>query len=282
MFDSYTYKFGDVTYDLGKRTYVMGVLNVTPDSFSDGGKYMDPEAAVSHALQMEKDGADFIDVGGMSTRPGAAEVSEKEELARVLPVLKKLSASVKIPISVDTYRSSVAEEALKNGASIINDISGFNFDPEMPKVISKYKASVILMHIKGTPADMQKNPHYDDLIAEVLLYLEKSVWKANIEGIEQLIVDPGFGFGKTLEHNLMLIKNLHEIKKLDCPVMVGVSRKSLINKIYESNPDDRLEGTITLNTIAAINGTNILRVHDVLPAARMAKVIDAYKNIKSE
>jgi len=280
MFDSYNYRFGKTTYDLGSRTYIMGVLNVTPDSFSDGGKYLKTEDAVAHAKQMAQDGADFIDVGGRSSRPGSEEISVDEELNRVIPVIKALKKELKIPVSIDTYRSEVAGEALSNGANIVNDISAFNFDSAMPRVVAKHKASCILMHIKGDPKSMQENPVYDDVIAEVLLYFENAVWKAIIAGIDQLIVDPGIGFGKTVEHNLTLIKYMYEIKKLDCPVMIGVSRKSLIDKISQSDVDDRLSGTTALNTISVLNGVNILRVHDVKEAVQAAKIIDAYKKIK--
>jgi dihydropteroate synthase len=280
MFDSFEYKFGNVTYDLGSRTFIMGVLNVTPDSFSDGGKFAKTEDAIRHAKQMEKDGADFIDVGGRSTRPGSAEVPVDEELNRVLPVIKLLKNELKIPVSIDTYRSEVADEALSNGAVIVNDISAFNFDSKMPAVAARHKATCVLMHIKGTPENMQDDPVYEDLIAEVLLYFENAVWKANVAGIEQLIIDPGVGFGKTVEHNLKLIKYMYELKKLDCPVMIGVSRKSLIGKISGADADHRLSGTIALNTVSLLNGVNIIRVHDVKEAVQAAKIIDMYKKIK--
>jgi dihydropteroate synthase len=280
MFDSYNYKFGKLTYDLGSRTFIMGILNVTPDSFSDGGKFFKTEDAVAHAKQMEKDGADFVDIGGISTRPGSDEISVDEELSRVLPVIKALKNELKIPISIDTYRSQVADEALSSGALIVNDISAFNYDSDMPKVAAKHKATCVLMHIKGTPKNMQQNPVYKDLIAEVLLYFEKSVWKAIISGIDQLIIDPGIGFGKTSEHNLTLIKYMFEIKKLDCPVMIGVSRKSLIDKIAKADVDNRLSGTIALNAVSILNGVNILRVHDVKEAVQAARIIDAYRKIR--
>jgi dihydropteroate synthase len=277
MYDSYIYHFGKAKYDLSGRTHVMGILNVTPDSFSDGGKYQKPDDAVRHAKQMESDGADFIDVGGQSTRPGSEEVTIEEELDRVIPVIKALKSQIAIPISIDTYRSEVADEALKNGAVVVNDISAFNFDKKMPEVIAKYKASCVLMHIKGTPKNMQQDPEYTDLIAEVLLYFEKAVWTANCVGIRQIIVDPGIGFGKTPEHNLSLIKSIFEFKKLDCPVMVGLSRKSFIGKILGTETGDRLEGTIALDTISILNGANILRVHDVKEAVRAARITDQYK-----
>lgn len=279
MNDNYTYKFGNITYDLNSRTFIMGILNVTPDSFSDAGKYLKLEDAILRAKQIESEGADFIDIGGQSTRPGAVEIPAEEELNRVIPVLKTLSKEIKIPMSIDTYRSEVAGEALKHGALIVNDISALNFDKDMAKVISRYKATAILMHIKGTPRDMQVNPEYHDLIAEVLTYLENGMWKANVEGIDQIIIDPGIGFGKSVEHNLHLIKNMYEFKKLDCPIMLGISRKSLIGKIDGSNINERLSGTIALNTISILNGVNILRVHDVKEALRAARIVDEYKNL---
>lgn len=282
MNDNYTYKFGNITHDLNSRTFIMGILNVTPDSFSDGGLYLRPEAAVVRAKQIESEGADFIDIGGQSTRPGAEEISAEEEMKRVIPVLKALAKEIRIPMSIDTYRSEVAEEALKCGALIVNDISALNFDKDMAKVISKYKASAILMHIKGTPRDMQVNPEYHDLIAEVLTYLENGMWKANVEGIDQIIIDPGIGFGKSVEHNLYLIKNMYEFKKLDCPIMLGISRKSLIGKIDGSDINERLSGTIALNTISILNGVNILRVHDVKEAVRAARIVDEYKNLSKQ
>jgi len=280
MFDSYNYKFGNVTYDLGSRTHIMGILNVTPDSFSDGGKYLNPEEAVAKAKQMETEGADFIDVGGHSTRPGSEEISVDEELNRIVPVIQALKNEVKIPISIDTYRSKVADEALANGAKIVNDISAFKFDPSMAATVAKHNATVILMHIQGTPQNMQENPEYKNLVAEVLLYFENAVWTANVAGIDQVIIDPGIGFGKTPEHNLILIRNMFEFKKLDCPVMVGVSRKSMIGKITGADIHERLSGTTALNTISILNGVNIIRVHDVKEAVQAVKLIDMYKTLK--
>ena len=281
MNDDFFYKFGDVKYDLSSRTFVMGILNVTPDSFSDGGKYTGLDDAVRHAVQMESDGADFIDVGGQSTRPGSDEITAEEELNRVLPVIRELKKKINVPISIDTYRSQVADEALKEGAVIVNDISAFNFDREMPVVAAQHKATCVAMHIKGAPKSMQENPVYDNLIAEVLLYFENAVWKANVAGVDQLIIDPGIGFGKTVEHNLMLVKNIFEFKKLDCPIMIGVSNKSVIGKLTGANVEERLGGTIALNTIAILNGVNILRVHNVKEAVRAAKIIDEYKKVRS-
>src|SRR3972149_1334328 len=279
MKDSFLYQFGKTTYDLSTRSFVMGVLNVTPDSFSDGGKYLDPEAAIKHAIDMEKEGVDFIDIGGQSTRPGSEEISLEEELKRVIPVLKEVVKTVKVPVSIDTYRSVIADEALSYGAVIVNDISGFNFDNSMPKVIANHKATGIVMHIKGTPKNMQTEPVYGDLLGEISSYFENAAWKANVEGITQIIIDPGIGFGKTAEHNLHLIKNLSVFKKLDSPIMVGISRKSMIGKILNiEDINDRLEGTIVLNALALANGANIIRVHDVKEGVRTARMFDAYKN----
>lgn len=279
MNDNYSYTFGKKVYDLSARTHVMGVLNVTPDSFSDGGKYYNTEDAVKRGREIEAEGADFIDIGGQSTRPGADEVSAEEEAKRVVPVIKALAAEVKIPISIDTYRASVADAALEAGAIIVNDISAFGFDNEMAATIAKHNASAVAMHIKGTPKDMQKDPQYDDVMAELVQYFENAAWKANVAGIKQVIFDPGFGFGKTIEHNLTILKNLGDLKRLDSPIMVGFSRKSMIGKILEiDDVHDRHEGTITLNTIAVLNGAHIIRVHDVKEGVRTVKMLAAYRN----
>lgn len=278
MNDNYSYTFGKKVYDLSARTHVMGVLNVTPDSFSDGGRFMNAEDAIEHGRNMEKAGVDFIDVGGASTRPGAEEVSVDEELKRVIPVISALSKEVSIPISVDTYRAHVADEALKAGALIVNDISAFAFDTAMAETIAKHGASAIAMHIKGTPKDMQKDPQYGDLMAEIISYFENVAWKANVAGIKQVIIDPGIGFGKTVEHNLQILKNLSDLKRLDTPIMIGVSRKSMIGKILDTEDvNDRHEGTITLNAIAVLNGAHIIRVHDASEGVRTARMIDAYR-----
>ncbi|MEO6695019.1 MAG: dihydropteroate synthase [Ignavibacteria bacterium] len=272
------YDFGIVNYDLSKRTFVMGVLNITPDSFSDGGKYFDGilnlKNVVEDALKMERDGADFIDVGGESTRPGSEQISIDEELERVIPVISELKKKINIPISIDTYKHEVAEESLKAGASIVNDISGFKFDIENAEVTAEYNASCILMHIKGTPRDMQVDPVYDDVLTEVFNYLKESVDIAKSFGISQIIIDPGIGFGKSLDHNLTLLKNLNRFKELKQPILLGVSRKSFISKIFPAAVNDRLEGTIAANTVGIINGANIIRVHDVLENKKASRVTD--------
>jgi len=280
MKDSFLYEFGRVTYDLSKRTFVMGILNVTPDSFSDGGKFVNPDVALKHAIQMEKEGADFIDIGGQSTRPGSEEVPLDEELRRVIPIIKEVVKNVRIPVSIDTYRSVVANTALENGAVIVNDISGFDFDRAMPKVVASHNATPIIMHMKGVPSNMQDNPSYEDLTGEITRFFEDAAWTANVEGIKQIIIDPGIGFGKTVEHNLQIIKHLSEFKKLDSPIMVGISRKSMIGIILGiDDVNDRHEGTISLNTLALANGANIIRVHDVKEGVRTARIFDVYKKV---
>lgn len=259
----------------------MGILNITPDSFSDGGKYFDAslnlDSVIRDAGQMVKDGADFLDVGGESTRPGAEEISVDEELQRVIPVIEKLREITDIPVSIDTYKSKVADEALKAGAEIVNDISGFRFDSGIAQVTARHNASCILMHIKGTPKNMQMNPFYKNVTEEVLDYLNGSVSIAQSVGITQIMVDVGIGFGKTLEHNLQLLRDLSKLKGLGCPILLGVSRKSFIDKISPAPVDERLEGTIAANVIGVMNGANVIRVHDVKENKKAMRVLDALK-----
>lgn len=275
------YRFRNHTYDLNSRTYIMGVLNITPDSFSDGGKYFDSkvkiEKVIEDAIKMEKDGADFIDIGGESTKPGSESISLDEELERVVPVILALQKKISIPVSIDTYKHQVAEEALKAGAEIVNDISGFNFDDKLPEVTRKFNASCVLMHIKGTPENMQQNPEYDDVVEEVYDYLKKAVMLAENYGIKQIFTDVGIGFGKNLEHNLTLIKNQSRFKKLGYPILLGLSRKSFIDKIFPTPMDERLEGTIAANSIGILKDANIIRVHDVLENKRAARIADRLK-----
>lgn len=269
--------------DFSKKTYIMGVLNVTPDSFSDGGLFFNEKKAIEHALRLIEDGADIIDIGGESTRPGSEPVSVEEEIRRTIPVIKAISREIKVPISIDTYKAGVAKHALDAGASIVNDISGLRFDPEMPKVVSEYNVPVIIMHIKGRPKDMQQNPVYEALIPEIMDYLRISIRLANKFGIsdDKIIIDPGIGFGKTFEHNLEITKNLKEFTLLGRPVAVGVSRKAFIGKILgDLPPSERLEGTAAAVAISIFNGANIVRVHDVKEMAKVAKVADAIKNCR--
>jgi dihydropteroate synthase len=258
----------------------MGILNITPDSFSDGGMYYNKSSAIDHALQMADEGADIIDIGGESTRPGAEPISLEEELKRTIPVIEELVKRLSVPISIDTYKAEVAKRALDAGASIVNDISGLRFDPLMAQMIAHYDAAVVIMHIKGTPKDMQINPHYDDLFGEITDYLRKSIEIARSHGIseERIIIDPGIGFGKKPEHNLQIINQLNRFKVLNRPVLMGVSRKSFIGiALDNAPPQERLEGTAAAVALSVYNGADIVRVHDVKEMARVVKVVDAIK-----
>ncbi len=272
---------GSKSIDLSSRTYVMGVLNVTPDSFSDGGKYLSKDQAVAHALQMASDGADIIDVGGESTRPkgpygeGAEEVSAEEEIRRVVPVIEEISSSSDVLISIDTYKAVVAEAALKAGAAIVNDISGLNYDPAMAETVASHEAVLIAMHIKGTPKTMQQNPAYENVVEEVASSLSRSVEIARGAGIGHVWIDPGLGFGKKLEHNLSLIKNLRRFAELKCPIVIGPSRKAFIGMLLNLPVDQRIEGTAAAAAASILQGANILRVHDVKEMKRIAVVVDA-------
>jgi dihydropteroate synthase len=273
--------FKDFSFDFSKRTFIMGILNVTPDSFSDGGSFMKADAAVEHAISMIEEGADIIDIGGESTRPGSDTIPVSEELERVIPVIEKLSDMSGVPISIDTYKADVAQKAIDAGASIVNDISGLRFDPEMPGVVSGNEVPVVLMHIKGTPKNMQANPIYGNLIEEIIEYLEESMTIAEKEGIneDKIIVDPGIGFGKTFEDNLEIINRLSEFKRLGKPILIGTSRKAFIGKILGDAPvGDRIEGTAAAVAISIMHGANIVRVHDVAEMKRVARVSDAIKS----
>lgn len=257
-----------------QRPLIMGILNVTPDSFSDGGHCSNPDLAVERALRMEAEGADIIDIGGESTRPGAASVSVDDEIARVAPVIEKLSAVLKCAISVDTWKSSVAAKALSAGAEIVNDISGFSFDPEMPQVVASGKAGAVLMHTRGNPEKMQQDTQYDDLLAEVCSSLRSSIAVAGEAGIPDdcIAIDPGIGFGKDCSGNLELLQRLGELSCFGRPILVGSSRKSFIGKVLGRElTDDRLFGTAATVALAVANGATILRVHDV---AAMRDVAD--------
>ena len=259
------------------KTLIMGILNVTPDSFSDGNLFLDAGKAIAHAKQMVKDGADIIDIGGESSRPGSDAVSEEEESRRVSAIIKKLAKEINVPISIDTYKPKVAEECIKLGASIINDINGLR-NEEMIKAAAKYKVPVVIMHMKGTPKTMQHNPVYKDVIEEIKEFFSQQIKKAKKAGIKDIIIDPGIGFGKTAEHNLQILKNLSEFKELNCPILVGTSRKSFIGNITGLPVNERLEGTLAAISIAIINGANIVRVHDVKECKRAAMVADAIRD----
>ncbi len=245
------------------RPLIMGILNVTPDSFSDGGKYLAAERAVEHALEMVAEGADIIDIGAESTRPGAEPVPLEEEWQRIQPVLRNIRRQSNIPISVDTYKAEIARRALQEGADLVNDISGLTFDPAMASVVARAGVPVILMHIKGTPKNMQKNPDYRNLMEEVYEFLWRQVEFARQQGIEQTIVDPGIGFGKRWEDNFELIRRLEEFRGLGCPVLLGPSRKSFLGNLLDRPPQERLAGTLAACAVGEIFGADIFRVHDV-------------------
>ena len=265
------------TLQLGKRTLIMGVLNVTPDSFYDGGRYSNLRKAVERALEMVEEGADIIDIGGESSRPGANRVEEKEELERVIPVIKKLSSRIKAFISIDTYKSGVARKAIDVGASIVNDISALRMDEKMAKVIESSGVPVCLMHMQGTPRNMQRNPRYKDVVSEIFAFLRERIDFCEQAGIdiEKTIVDPGIGFGKTVLHNLEILKKLDQFKSLGRPIMIGVSRKSLIGKVLQLKPEERLEGSLASAIWCMTKGASILRVHDVRETKRAIKMVEA-------
>ncbi|MBT3231887.1 MAG: dihydropteroate synthase [Calditrichaeota bacterium] len=271
------FKCRNLNIPLGERTLIMGILNATPDSFSDGGEAYGLQNAIDRGLELISAGADILDIGGESTRPGSDPVSLDEELERVIPVIEALSNKTKIPISIDTYKSEVARLALKAGAHIVNDISAGIFSEDMPEVVSDFGAGIVLMHIKGTPRDMQKNPSYDNVMEEISYFLMNAVIQFRSRGVDKssILVDPGIGFGKKLLHNLELMKRLGELKKLASGVLVGPSRKSFISGITGSPVDDRLPETISAAVVCAFNGADVIRVHDVYPVAKALKVSDA-------
>ena len=262
---------------LGDRTHVMGILNVTPDSFSDGGCYLDVQRAVAHTRLMVEEGATLVDVGGESSRPGASPVSIAEELARVLPVIRAIVDTVDVLISVDTYKAEVARQALAAGAHLVNDITALRGDTAMASVVASMEAGLILMHMKGTPRTMQQAPHYDDVVSEVRASLAASVRTAEEQGVsaERIIIDPGIGFGKTSEHNLELLKRLSEFRSLNKPLLIGTSRKSFIGNILGLPTSERVEGTAATVCWAIAQGADIVRVHDVKANVRAALMTDA-------
>lgn len=258
---------------------VMGILNITPDSFYDGGKYTTEKEWMQKAEEIVSEGGRIIDLGAISTRPGSKEVSEKEEQERLLPALKSIRK--KFPdttISVDTYRSSIAKIAVEEGADMINDISGGTMDDKMFSTISKLKVPYVLMHIKGTPQDMQQNPDYDDVIEEIATFFRDRILKLNDLGFDDIILDPGFGFGKSISHNYRLLRKLRAFSVMGYPVVAGLSRKSMINRVLNVKPDEALNGTTILNTIALMNGANILRVHDVKEAVEAIALVNLVFN----
>ncbi len=279
-----TVQIGSKKFNLKERTVIMGILNVTPDSFSDGGKFLSVDKAVEHALDMQLQGADIIDIGGESTRPGAKKISVDEESKRVIPVIEELSDKLIIPISVDTYNSEVADKAISAGANMINDISALRFDPKMVDVVREYNVPVCIMHMKGVPENMQKNPRYEDAVSEIISFLSERKNFAISNGIkeENIIVDPGIGFGKRtgngIEDNCEIIRRLKELKILDSPILVGPSRKRFIGNVCSDGDqlpvDERLEGTLAAVVLSVVNGANIVRVHDIRENKRALRLVD--------
>jgi dihydropteroate synthase len=264
-------------FDLGPRAWLMGVLNVTPDSFSDGGLYADPGRAVDRGLALVAEGADVVDVGGESTRPGSLPVPEAEELRRVVPVVEALRRQTPALLSVDTTKAAVARAALDAGADIVNDTSALRFDPAMAGVVARSGAAVVLMHMKGTPLTMQDAPAYDDVTGEIAAFLDDRIRVAEAAGIPRgrVIVDPGIGFGKSFENNLELLRRQAVFHALGRPLLLGFSRKAFLGRILDRPPDERLEGTIAAAVLSVERGAHILRVHDVGPVARAVRAAEA-------
>ena len=265
------------TLKLGEKTIVVGVLNVTPDSFSDGGQHFDAARAIEHGLRMESDGADTVEVGGESTRPGAPDLSANEELARVSPVLKELGKRLRVPIAIDTYKSEVARAALDLGASIINDVSALRFDARIAEEAARSSALLVLMHMRGEPQTMQKIEPSLDIFGEIEADFNTSIREAESRGVrrEKIILDPGIGFGKTLEQNLSILNHLHRFEKFGMPLMIGTSRKSFIGRLTGRPESDRVFGTAASVALAISRGAHIVRVHDVKEMSEVARITDA-------
>jgi len=269
--------FSDWCRNPNRETLVMGILNVTPDSFSDGGQFFSVEAAIEHGQSLINDGADIIDIGGESTRPGADPLSIEDELERVIPVIKSIRKDHNdILISIDTYKSEVAQQAIEAGADIVNDVSGFVMDPKMPTAIANFNAFVILMHMKGKPTNMQENPSYDDLIVDISSFLLYQINIAKTTGIptDKIILDPGIGFGKTAAHNFTIIQKLNKFCELGFPIMIGPSRKSFIGTTLDLPPSERIEGTAAAVSAGILNGARIVRVHDVKEMKRVVAITE--------
>ena len=277
--ETFVLQWQDHFLPLGKRTRIMGVLNVTPDSFSDGGRHFEWEAAVEHGLRMAKEGADILDIGGESTRPYADEVSEQQELDRVIPVIRSLAREVKLPISIDTVKARVAREALQSGACMINDVSALAHDAGMAPLAAEAGVPVILMHMKGIPRTMQENPVYRDVVSEVMEFLKGAEERAVGAGVnrELIILDPGIGFGKTFDHNLTIIRELRRFSILKRPLLLGPSRKAFLGRILGNPAMDRDNGTMVTVAAAVLNGAHIVRVHNVKSAVETVKVADAIR-----
>jgi dihydropteroate synthase len=280
----FTLKWANHSLDMNTRTCVMGILNVTPDSFSEQGRFSDFNKAVEHGEFMAREGADLIDIGGESTRPYSRRISAQEEMDRVLPVVEALSKRIHVPLSIDTYKASVAEEAIKAGAAIINDISGFRFDAGVAGVAARAGCPVVLMHMQGTPEDMQDHPHYDDVVGDVIHFLWDAKERAVAAGIRKdlVMVDPGIGFGKTFNDNLTIIRRLSELRVLGCPLLIGTSNKAFIGKILGKEAHERGVGTMATVAASVMNGAHMVRVHDVGRAVETIRVIDAIRRGRIE
>jgi dihydropteroate synthase len=284
---SYTISWGNHRLELGTKTSIMGVVNVTPDSFSDGGHFYETDAAIAQGLALAQEGADILDIGGESTRPFSESVPAAVEMERVIPVIRGLAEQLDIPISIDTTKSEVAEKALAAGASIINDVGALRMDPEMGSVAARYGVPVILMHMKGTPKTMQVSPVYDDLMGEISRFLEEAIQRATDSGVDRdkIIIDPGIGFGKTLDHNLSILANLRAFEALDAPILVGSSRKAFIRKLLKKEEGQELPvdhpdvetGTQSSVAAAILNGAHIVRVHHVSNTCSTARIADAIR-----
>jgi len=277
------WRFGSRSFDLSARPCVMGIVNVTPDSFSDGSRYGTVAAAVDAAMQMVADGADIIDVGGESTRPNASPVDAAEELKRVIPVIEQLAGRVPVPISIDTWKSSVAAAALQAGAEIVNDISAMTFDPRMAETIAGTDAGLVLMHLRGTPAEMQNDTAYTDIMAEIAAFLQRALDRALSAGVrrERIVVDPGIGFGKSASGNLEVIRRLRELAVLQRPLLIGTSRKAFIGTVLGRDVADRVFGTAASVAVAMMNGAAIFRVHDVRSVRDTVDMVHAINSPQS-
>ena len=276
------FRAGDNFLSVEQHVLVMGILNITPDSFSDGGKYLDPSLAVDRGLQLVEDGADILDIGAESTRPGAEEVEVSEEIRRIKPVLQELGRRISIPISIDTTKAAVAQVACELGAVIVNDISAFRKDPGMVKTVARAKASVVIMHMKGTPQTMQSLCQYEDVVEEVHEFLRERIQVARDAGIaeDQIVVDPGIGFGKNTHQNLMLLNKLAVLKELRKPILVGVSQKSFIGHVLDKAVGDRMMGTAAAVTMAVLQGASMIRVHDVGPMREVITMAKALRDVE--
>ena len=268
-------------FDFTNGPKIMGIVNVTPDSFYDGGKYSNSvNDSIRYALKLIDDGADIIDIGGESSRPGAVSVSETEEINRIIPVIEGIRSQSEIPISVDTYKSKVAQYALDSGANCINDISGFRFDNKMIEIAAKYNCPVIVMHMQGDPQSMQLNPKYENVVSELFKFFDERIAYLNQNNINNIIIDPGIGFGKTLNHNLEILNQIEKFKEFGLPVLVGASRKSFIGTILNETVENRLSGSLAILSWVAIKGADIIRVHDVKESMNAIKIINSIKKIK--